>query len=395
MKKKPFWILPVIVFSQFAGTSLWFAGNAVISDLQIQWGLHHASIGWVISSVQLGFIAGTLCFAFFAISDLFSPRNVFLICSILGAVANLNIYLFADGLISLLIFRFLTGFFLAGIYPVGMKIASGWYDKGLGKAMGFLVGALVLGTAFPHLIKGLGGVMHWNIVIVSVSVLCAIGGILMFVLVPDGPNIFKGTRFNYKAIYYIFRSKDLRAASFGYFGHMWEVYALWAFVPVILSVYSNIHGSDINVPIWSFIIIGFGAVGCVLGGIISKRIGSESVAIVQLVISGLCCLVSPLLFYASPFVFITVLIIWGGTVAGDSPQFSTLTAQTAPREYIGSALTIVTSIGFLISIFSIEFVNFISTVIDPVYVFVLLTPGPIIGVYYFIPLFKKRFSIVA
>ncbi len=139
--------LPVILFSQCAVTSMWFAGNAIISDLQIHWNLDPASIGYVTSSVQFGFITGTLCFAFFAISDLFSPRKVFFICSILGALANLNIYLFADGLTSLLLFRFLTGFFLAGIYPVGMKIASGWYKEGLGQAMGFLVGALVLGTA--------------------------------------------------------------------------------------------------------------------------------------------------------------------------------------------------------------------------------------------------------
>ncbi len=389
MNNRPYWILPVIVFSQFAGTSLWFAGNAVISDLQLHWGLDPASIGWVTSSVQLGFITGTLCFAFFTISDVFSPRKVFFACSILGALANLNIYLVADGLSSLLFFRFLTGFFLAGIYPVGMKIASGWYKEGLGQALGFLVGALVLGTAFPHLIKGLGGTLQWNSVIISVSILCVFGGLLMFVLVPDGPYLFKGTKFNYKAIYQIFRSKDLRAASFGYFGHMWELYTVWAFIPVLLAVYSNQHGIGVNLPVWSFVFIACGALGCFFGGMVSKKTGSSSVAFYQLAISGLCCLFSPIIFAAPSFLFFLILIIWGTTVVGDSPQFSTLTAQTAPKEYVGSALTIVTCIGFSITIFSIEFVNFIINHLDNRFVFLLLVPGPVVGLIYFWPLYKK------
>jgi len=156
MTKRPLWILPVIVISQFTGTSLWFAGNAILGDLQKDWGLSAEILGWMTSSVQLGFIAGTLLFAYLAISDRYSPRTIFLICSVFGGFSNLSIYLFSTDLYSLMMFRFLTGFFLAGIYPVGMKIASGWYQGGLGKALGWLVGALVLGTAFPHLIKGLG-----------------------------------------------------------------------------------------------------------------------------------------------------------------------------------------------------------------------------------------------
>ena len=344
--------------------------------------------------MQLGFITGTLCFAFFAISDIFSPRKVFVVCSLLGALANLMIYLIAGGLVTLLVFRFLTGFFLAGIYPVGMKIASGWYKEGLGQAMGFLVGALVLGTAFPHLIKGLGGTLHWNSVIISVSLLCVLGGILMYLLVPDGPYLYKGTKFNYKAIYHIFRSKDLRASAFGYFGHMWEIYTIWAFIPVILASYSTLHKTEINIPVWSFIFIACGALGCFLGGIISMKKGSATVAFYQLSISGLCCLFSPLLINAPELIFLLILIIWGTTVAGDSPQFSTLTAETAPKEYVGSALTIVTCIGFSITIFSIEFVNYLLTVFDPKYVFILLTPGPVAGLYYFTPLYKKRLNRV-
>ena len=274
-----------------------------------------------------------------------------------------------------------------------MKIASGWYKEGLGQAMGFLVGALVLGTAFPHLLKGLGETLHWNSVVISVSFMSVFGGLLMFLLVPDGPYLFKGTKFNYKAIYLIFQSKDLRAASFGYFGHMWEIYTIWAFIPILLAAYSKLHGNEINISLWAFIFIASGALGCFLGGVISKKRGSASVAFYQLVVSGLCCLFSPLLFEVPVLIFFPILIIWGITAAGDSPQFSTLTAHTALKEYVGSALTIVTSIGFFITIFSIEFVNYILGFIDPKFVFILLTPGSIVGLIYFWPLYKKQLLV--
>ena len=192
MTTRPLRILPVIILSQFAGTGLWFAGNAVLGDLERQWGLAPDVLGYVTSAVQLGFIVGTLTFAFFAVSDLFSPRKVFFLCSLAGAVSNLAIYLLADGLPLLLAFRFATGFFLAGVYPVGMKIATGWYQRGLGNAIGLLVGALVLGTAFPHLLRGLGQQLPWEAVTVSVSGIAALGGLAMLLLVPDGPIWRKG-----------------------------------------------------------------------------------------------------------------------------------------------------------------------------------------------------------
>ncbi|UCG09098.1 MAG: MFS transporter [Desulfobacterales bacterium] len=204
--KRPFWILPVIIFSQFTGTSLWFASNAVMGDLQRVWGLGISALGYMTSSVQLGFIVGTLLFAFFNISDRFSPRIIFFACSLLGALSNLCIYLVAQGLPSLMILRFITGFLLAGIYPVGMKIAAGWYQKGLGRALGYLVGALVVGTAFPHLLKRMGQTVAWENVIISISVVSVAGGLLMLWLVPDGPHSVKGTKFNSQAFKIIFLS---------------------------------------------------------------------------------------------------------------------------------------------------------------------------------------------
>jgi len=380
VEQRPPWILPVIIFSQFAGTSLWFAGNAVMGDLQLEWGLlSPASLGYITSSVQLGFISGTLFFAFFLISDRFSPRLVFFISSILGAAANLGIFFFSDGLSSLLIFRFITGFFLAGIYPVGMKIAAGWYKHGLGATLGYLVGALVLGTAFPHLLKSFEHSYEWGSVLISVSVISIIGGIFMLIFVPNGPYLSKGTKFNPRAIQIIFKSKALRQAAFGYFGHMWELYTVWTFVPLLLAYYAKEHIDAINIPLWSFWIIAAGGVGCALGGVISKRTGSKPVAFCQLLASGICCLLSPLIFAAPLELFLVFFLFWGVVVAGDSPQFSALVAMSAPKEYVGSALTIVTSVGFLITVFSIQFVSSLVGIIDAKYLMLFLIPGPVFG----------------
>jgi len=377
--KRPPRILPVIIVSQFAGTSLWFASNAVLGDLQREWALSTASVGYMTSAVQIGFVAGTLVFAFFAISDRHSPRKVFLACALFGAVSNLAVLLFAAGLGTLLVFRFLTGFFLAGIYPVGMKIAAGWYRDDLGKAIGFLVGALVLGTAFPHLLRSIGHTFAWEMVIAAVSGAAGLGGLLMFLLVPDGPYLGKGARFDPAAFKVIFTSPNFRASAFGYFGHMWELYALWAFVPLLLARYAE-RGAGLDVSLWSFYVIAAGALGCIAGGLISLRHGSARVAFAQLSASGVCCLVSPLFyFHAPPSVFLAFLLFWGMVVVGDSPQFSTLNARFAPSTLVGSALTIANCIGFSITIVSIQVLNSLATSIGIAYLFIPLVIGPVFG----------------
>ena len=383
---RPSHILPAIIFSQFTGASLWFAGNAVVLDLQRDWGLGEYSVGYITAAVQLGFIVGTLVFAFLAIADRFSPRWVFFACSMAGALANIALLAAPEGLSGLLLLRFATGFFLAGIYPVGMKIAAGWFEKGLGRALGYLVGALVLGTAFPHLIRSSGTELPWQQVMIGVSVLASAGGVLMLVLVPDGPYLPKGSVLNPQALAIIFRSKAFRASAFGYFGHMWELYTLWAFIPIWLLAYSEMNSISLNVPLWSFLVIAMGFFGCAIGGVISAKVGGAKVAAVQLTVSGICCLLSPLFFTAEFTLFIIFLFIWGITVIGDSPQFSALNAENAPREYVGSALTIVNSIGFLITVFSIQLVNSLLPVIGPGYIFWLLIPGPMIGLWMMRPL---------
>ncbi len=374
----------MIVLSQFAGGSLWFAGNAVIGELQLALGLPDAALGWITSAVQLGFIAGTLGFAFFAVSDLASPRLVFLLCALAGAAANAASYALAQGLGSLLVLRFATGFFLAGIYPVGMKIAAGWYRDDLGKALGFLVGALVLGTAFPHLLKGLGAALPAQQVMLGVSALALAGGAAMFALVPDGPYLLRGARFDPRALAAVFGTSRFRASAFGYFGHMWELYAFWAFVPLVIAA----HGAQLAVPLWTFAVIAVGALGCVAGGLASLRAGSARVAFGQLCASGICCLLSPLVFHAPTALFLAFLLFWGIVVAGDSPQFSALNAAYAPRELVGSALTIANCIGFAITIGSIELLNAAAGSLGPQWLFVLLAPGPVFGLAAMLPLLR-------
>jgi len=383
-------ILPVIIFSQFAGTSLWFAGNAIIADLQSAIGVGIDDIGIVTSAIQLGFITGTLFFALLSISDRYSPRKLFLICSILGAVSNLLIYFIAYNLFSLLVLRFITGFFLTGIYPIGMKIAAGWYKKGLGNAIGLLVGALVLGTAFPHLIKSFGGSLHWQQVLFVISGFSLVGGIAMYLFVPDGPYISSGTKLNPKAILTIFKKKELRSSALGYFGHMWELYTFWALIPIILLYYLKLNSLGLNIPFWSFIIIASGSIGCIVGGVISKKIGSANVAFTQLALSGICCLISPLMFYTSVPIFLTFLIFWGIVVVGDSPQYSAIIALSAPKELVGSGLTLVNSIGFAITILSLWFVYQFLGVINISYALMLLGLGPILGLISMKPLLANK-----
>jgi MFS family permease len=374
----------VIVLSQFAGGSLWFAGNAVIGDLQLALGLPGAALGWITSAVQLGFIAGTLAFAFFALSDIASPRVVFFLCALAGAAANAASYALAEGLASLLALRFATGFFLAGIYPVGMKIAAGWYRDDLGKALGFLVGALVLGTAFPHLLKGLGAALPAQQVVLGVSALAVAGGAAMFALVPDGPYLSRGARFDPRALASVFGAAGFRASAFGYFGHMWELYAFWAFVPLVIAA----HAAGLGVSLWTFAIIAVGALGCIAGGLVSVRHGSARVAFAQLSASGVCCLLSPLLFHAPTPIFLAFLLFWGIVVAGDSPQFSALNAAYAPRELLGSALTIANCIGFAITIGSIELLNAAAGPLGAPWLFLLLAPGPALGLISLLPLLR-------
>lgn len=281
----------------------------------------------------------------------------------------------------LMTFRFLTGFSLAGIYPVGMKIASDYFQKGLGKSLGFLVGALVIGTAFPHPLRGMNDFLPWRMVLISTSGITAIGGFLMLLLVPDGPYRKPGQKPDLKAFFKVFKNQNFRSAAFGYFGHMWELYAFWSFVPLMLTTYLNRHPeTQFNIPLLSFSIIALGGPACVLGGFISEKFGTKKTAASALFVSCICCLVSPFFFYLnSEILLIGFLIFWSLFVIADSPLFSTLVADNASAEIKGTALTITNSIGFAITIVSIQLLNMLKESFDETYIYTVLAIGPVVG----------------
>ena len=351
MKAAPRHVLPVLVLAQVAGTSLWFAVNAVMPALQHELGWPASAVGRLTSAIQLGFIAGTLVFALLAIADRFSPRRVFLLCSLAGALSTVGAWWMVREFAALWLWRAATGFFLAGIYPVGMKIASQWFPKGLGAALGWLIGALVLGTASAHGLRGLMGELPWTSVMLGVAALAAGGGAMLFALLPEVPvGPARSSTFEWRALAAMWTDWRVRASVFGYFGHMWELYTLWVIVPLMLS--SRLTGMPLSLA--AFVVVGSGALGCVGGGWLARRWGSARVAAGQLAISGGCCALAPWLIDASVGWFAVWLLVWGITVAGDSPQFSALTAGNAPSQAVGSVLTLTNCIGFAISIVSVE-----------------------------------------
>ena len=368
------WILPAVVVGQLLATSTWFAVNAVIGSLQALWGMDGGE-GMVTTAVQIGFIAGTLVFAVGGIADRFHASNVFLFSAATGAAANAAVLIFPSHFALVLAARFVVGFSLAGVYPVGMKIAAGWYGGGLGWALGLIVGALVLGTASPHLLSAVGASWDWRVVIAGTSLAALAGGILVR-LVPEGPNLARGAPVRFSGVLAAFREHCFRASTIGYFGHMWELYAFWAFVPVWLGAHGMTGGT---LSVSAFMVIAVGFLGCAGGGLLVRRLGGGRVALGQLGISLGCCLVSPLLLHTPTPVFLAFLLVWGIAVVGDSPQFSALTAYFAPRALVGSALTLVNSIGFAITVASLSLLEWLQGVVDPAWLLFPLALGPLIG----------------
>ncbi len=375
------WALAILVIAQFAGVSLWFVPNALIVDRGMPEG-GSFSIGWMMAMVQIGFIAGTLCYAIFGWTDRLSPSVVFFISASLAALANLGLLWSLDSPARMMGFRVVTGFFIAGIYPVGMKIASDYFGQQSGKALGFLLGALVLGTAFPHMLAGKELELTPGQVIRMTSCTAFAGGCLVLGLVRDGPFRIAGTGFHPSVLWGMFKDRSFRASAFGYFGHMWELYSFWMLLPALVA---SLHPASavmdvavINTQV--FCLIAIGAVACVAGGLISIRFGSRQVALLALTTSGVCCLLSPSLWIFPPWLQGLYLAVWGMAVITDSPQFASLVATHAPARQKGSALTIVNSIGFSITVCSIATVTFLLSISDLQWLFLFLLPGPVFGV---------------
>ena len=357
------------MFAQFAGTSVWFATNAVLPEIEAALGLGDAT-AWLTGAVQVGFIAGTALLSLTGLADRFSPRWIFFLACGLAAAANAAT-LGASGLGGLVAARLICGAALAGIYPIGMKVAAGWYREGLGAALGWLVGALVLGTAFPHLLRGITAALHWTAVVVGTSALALLGGVVLAALVPDGPHLKPSPGLELRCVPKLWALPAYRASALGYFGHMWELYTLWALLPALIVAHTELAAS-----LTTGAVIGVGALGCVGGGYLSARIGSASVARWQLGVSALCCLLAPAIWaWASAAITVGFLFVWGVAVVGDSPQLSALTARAAPPALIGTGLALATTVGFSITVVSLQ----VAGQVPLAWVSWVLLPGPLLG----------------
>jgi MFS transporter, DHA1 family, inner membrane transport protein len=381
-------VLPVVVLAQLLGTSPWFAVNAVMPALQADFGWPAEAVGGLTSAVQVGFIAGTLVFALLALSDRLPARLVFLACALTSAGCSLAALTSAASYEALWAWRAATGFCLAGIYPVGMKIAAQWFPKGLGGALGWLVGALVIGSALPHALRGASAGLDWSLVFQAVAAASAIGGLLLVVLVPEPAGahaVGRGPGLQWRSLASLWTDRRVRASAFGYFGHMAELYTVWVLMPFVLA--TRLSGPALS---WAaFSVLGAGAIGCIVGGLLAPRWGSARVAAVQLGTSGLCGLAAPLLMAAPDPVFYAWLLLWGITVAGDSPQFSALTATNAPRTAVGSVLTLTNSIGFAVSIASIHLFVALLPRVELAVLLPWLAVGPALGLLALRPLLLR------
>lgn len=356
----------------------WFSGTAVAPRLVVEWQLDARGAASITSAVQLGFVVGTFLYAFLNLADIFNARRVFVVSALAAAASNLAFAWLAAALPSALMFRFLTGLFLAGVYPVGMRIVASWFRTGLGWQLGLLVGALTLGTASPFLIRAVAGHLEWRLV-ASVASALAVAGAVIPLAMADGPHLQARARFDAAMLVKVFRVAPFRQAACSYFGHMWELYAFWSLLPVYLTARFAGTGWQDAVPLVVFLAIATGAAGCVGGGWLSRSIGERRVALASLVASAVLCALSGFAFDLSPGLLVAYVLVWGVVVVSDSPQFSALSARACPPEYTATALTVQNGIGFAITIVSIQILPIVAERIGWQWMFVCLVPGPAIG----------------
>jgi len=351
-----------------------------VPALTKEWNLSAGAASWLTLSVQLGFVAGTLLSALGNLPDIVSSRHLFTLTAIAGAIVNAGFALFAHDAALGIPLRFLTGMFLAGVYPPAMKILATWFRHGRGMALGVLVGALTLGKAAPYLVNGIGSA-DWRHDVLFVSLLAVAGGLIVLVFVGDGPYALPAARFDWKQVGRVFRSRGVRLANMGYLGHMWELYAMWTWIPFMIRASLSLRKSDPALAeVASFLVIGCGAAGCVIAGLIADRVGRTIVTSWAMAISGSCCLVIGLLFGANPILLLIVAAIWGASVVADSAQFSACVTELGDPQYLGTALTIQTCLGFLLTIVSIKLIPRFVDVVGWRYAFMILAPGPLFGV---------------
>jgi MFS family permease len=375
-------VLIALATAEFLGLTLWFSASAITPALVVQWHLDEGLAAWLTMSVQLGFVVGTLLSALLNLPDVLNARHLFAVCAFLGALANGAIGLFVDGIYAALWLRFLTGVFLAGVYPPGMKIMATWFKADRGMAIGVLVGALTLGSAAPHLLKIVGG-PDWRTLMLLASLCSVLAGLICLLAVKDGPHQTPGARFDWRVAGRALTDRGVRLANFGYLGHQWELYAVWTWISLFL--YESFSAAGLPAPtrfaaLSSFAVIGIGGLGCVAAGILADRYGRTRVTIVAMAISGSCCLLVGPLFGRDPYLLVALCLVWGFFIVADSAQFSTSITELSDPAYVGTTLTLQTCLGFLLTLIPIRLVPYWVATIGWQWAFAPLALGPVLGI---------------
>jgi MFS family permease len=366
--------LALLAASLVLAMTTWFSASAVVPQLREDWALGDTAAAWLTIAVQLGFVAGALVSAVLNVADVVRPRLVILAGAAGAAGAN-ALLATVSGSAGAIPLRFLTGFFLAGVYPPALKLMATWFRRGRGTALGILVGALTLGSAMPHLVNALGG-LDWHTVVYATSALTLAGGLLALA-VRDGPYPFPPAAFDPHQARRVFANRGVRLASLGYFGHMWELYAMWAWFVVF---YSTAVAGGAEAAYATFAVIAAGALGCWVGGILGDRIGRPETTALAMAISGACALLIGLFLDAPAWVVLAIGLVWGFTVVADSAQFSTLVTEHADQAYVGTALTMQLAVGFTLTVATIWLLPFFADAVGWRWAFAFLVPGPALGV---------------